>query len=227
MNILFRIYYSVLLNSKIDFFKIDLTGVIMHLIPGSFLLSLLAKSKSLQLQRYEQRGSPEYIKQIISIGGGPRMGIMMEKYARFKFKNLQNRKKGETDHDHVLLANNFNLDNPLSLHLETNWNKNLEYKIEQKSSGHWNKQYRYRWQHVKETHTWDALLLCGIDYHDIHFWVMTRSAFNQLLLEGKITNQGHKSGKNNEGLWFNYSDVKELLIRVHTEEQLRTAILSK
>jgi hypothetical protein len=202
----------------------------MYLIPGSFILSLLAKSKSLQLLRYEQRGSPEYIKQIIAIGGGPRMGTMMEKYARFKFKNLQNRKKGETGHDHLLLENKspiwmhkleHNLDNKLDYNLD---NK-LEYKIEQKSSGHWKKEYK--WQHVKERHDWDALLLCGIDYHDIHFWVMTRSAFKELLLQGKITNQGNKSGKTSEGLWFNYADVKELLIKVNTEEQLRSAILSK
>jgi hypothetical protein len=212
----------------------------MHLIPGSFILSLLAKSKSLQLLRYEQRGSPEYIKQIIAIGGGPRMGSMMEKYARFKFKKLQNRKKGESFYDHRILLENkleynldnkleYNLDNKLEYNLdnklEYNLDNKLEYKIEQKSSGHWNK--GYKWQHVKEKHDWDALLLCGIDYHDIHFWVMTRSVFNNLLLQGKITNQGDKSGKSSEGLWFNYSDVKDLLIKVHTDEQLQTALLTK
>ena len=192
----------------------------MHLIPGSFILSLLAKSKSLQLLRYEQRGSPEYIKQIIAIGGGPRMGSMMEKYARFKFKKLQNRKKGESFYDHRIL-----LENKWDNKLEYNLDNKLEYKIEQKSSGHWNK--GYKWQHVKEKHDWDALLLCGIDYHDIHFWVMTRSVFNNLLLQGKITNQGDKSGKSSEGLWFNYSDVKDLLIKVHTDEQLQTALFTK
>ena len=67
---------------------------------------------------------------------------------------------------------------------------------------------------------WNILLLCGIDYTDVKFWVMDRTTFAKLISDGKITNQGNKLGDSSEGRWFNYSDVKDYLTEIQTEEQL-------
>ena len=127
------------------------------------------------------------------------MGAYMERFARFNFLSLDVRTS--SGHDHCFKA----------------------YKIEQKSSGHWGEN-DYKWQHVEEKHDWDILLLCGIDYHDIKFWTMSRSVFRKMLEEGKITNQGKKSGESSEGVWFNYSDVKDFLVEIQTDAQLKEAI---
>jgi hypothetical protein len=152
-----------------------------------------------QLQRYESHHSPQEILNIISVGGGPKMGCYMENFARFNFPCLELRTS--SGHDHCY----------------------QDYKIEQKSSGHWGEQ-DYKWQHVEEKHDWDILLLCGIDYEMIQFWTMSRRIFRFLLSEGKITNQGKKSGESSEGVWFSYSDVKDFLIEVQTDAQLKKAI---
>ena len=80
------------------------------------------KNSLTQLQRYEKKNAPEEIKKFISLGGGLKMGTTLERYARFRFKNLENRKKGEgnTGHDQII---KLDIENTIL--------------IEQKSSGHW------------------------------------------------------------------------------------------
>ena len=169
----------------------------------AFWASISDDVKPTQLQRYEKKGSPEGIKRFIAIGGGPKMGTTLEKYARHHFKNLHKRAAGkdQTGYDHMVK-------------LET---RNV--LVEQKSSGHWGDD-DYKWQHVEEKHKWNMLLLCGIDYTDIKFWGMDRATFRRLISEKKITNQGNKTGESSEGVWFNYSDVKDSLTEIRTEEQL-------
>ena len=169
----------------------------------NFWQSISAKKKLTQLQRYEEKNSPDGIKKFIAIGGGPKMGTTLEQYARFRFKNLQKRSKGkdETGYDHLIKLEPKNV------------------LVEQKSSGHWGED-DYKWQHVEYKHKWDMLLLCGIDYTNVKFWGMDRKTFRHLISEKKITNQGNKSGESSEGMWFNYSDVKDVLVEIHTEEQL-------
>ena len=168
---------------------------------NAFWKSLSGKVKPTQLQRYEAKGSPEGIKQFIAIGGGPKMGTTLEQYARFRFKCLQKRSKGkeQTGYDHQMLAGSV--------------------LVEQKSSGHWGED-DYKWQHVEEKHKWNMLLLCGIDYTDVKFWGMDRKTFRRLISEKKITNQGNKAEESSEGVWFNYSDVKDDLVPIRTEEEL-------
>ena len=162
-----------------------------------------------QLQRYQARQSPEYILKFIAIGGGPRMGTTMEAFARFKFKNLQKRSKGadETGYDHILKIGEHTV------------------YIEQKSSGHWSED-DFKWQHVEKDHKWNMLLLCGITYTGVSFWGMSRPVFEQLTLESKITNQGNKAGDSSEGVWFNYSAVKESLVSIETDEDLVKFVLN-
>ena len=158
--------------------------------------------KPSQTERYKKHNAPPGILKFIQIGGGPKMGTTLENYARFEFSSLQKRDKGKnTGYDHKITLNTKDI------------------YIEQKSSGHWGES-DYKWQHVEEKHKWDILLLCGIDYHEIHFWVMNRTVFNKLIEEKKITNQGNNTGESSEGRWFNYSDVVDSLIKINTNEEL-------
>jgi len=49
---------------------------------------------------------------------------------------------------------------------------------------------------------------------------MNRETFNQMILNKRITNQGDKSGNSSEGMWFNYSDVKDFLVEIQTDDDL-------
>ena len=168
-------------------------------------------TKLTQFERYEAAGSPESIKRFIAIGGGPKMGVTMEEYARFQFPRLKKRLPGkdQTGYDHVFRVG----EESATL-----------YCIEQKSSGHWG-QDDFKWQHVEEKHNWHFLLLCGIGYTDVRFWMMNRATFSELIAEGKITNQGNKQGDSTEGRWFYYSEVKDSLVEVATDADIETFVL--
>ena len=59
--------------------------------------------KPSQTERYEKHNSPIGILRFIRIGGGPKMGITLENYARFEFSCLQKRDKGKnTGYDHKI-----------------------------------------------------------------------------------------------------------------------------
>lgn len=166
-------------------------------------------NKPNQMQRYEAKNAPEYIKKFIAIGGGPKMGGTLEKYARFHFQNLKKRNAGkeETGYDHIL---------------EKADGKRIY--IEQKSSGHWDKD-DFKWQHVVVNHKWEWLLLSGITYTHIRFWVMDRATFVKLIEEKKITNQGNKAVDSTQGKWFSYSAVKDSLREVFTAEDLENMVV--
>lgn len=171
-------------------------------IEEQFWLVTNKKDRISQLQRYEQKGSPECIKRFIALGGGPTMGICLEEFARFKFKLLNKRGKGKnTGFDHIFEING-----------------KVIY-VEQKSSGHWGES-DYRWQHIEPAHKWNLLLLCGIDYDKIRFWAMNRKIFEILVSENKITNQGNKEKESSEGMWFSYSTISEHLVPIENDDSL-------
>ena len=174
----------------------------------SFWESMNKKSKPTQLERYVKKNSPEGIKKFIAIGGGSKMGTTLEQFARFRFKtNLKKRGKGkeETGYDHLI---------------EIKVGDGVKRVfVEQKSSGHWGEN-DFKWQHVEDKHKWNILLLCGIDYTEVKFWGMDRTTFNRLISEKKITNQGNKAGDSSEGMWFNYSAVKDSLAEIDSDEKL-------
>jgi hypothetical protein len=180
-------------------------------IINNFWKSIENKPKKLtQLERYENHKSPDDIKKFIEIGGGPKMGTILEQFARFKFNVLNKRNQGgnsETGYDHIIKIG-----------------ENCIY-IEQKSSGHWGED-DYKWQHVEVNHKWHMLLLCGIDYTDIKFWVMPKNTFIDLINKGIIKNQGNKSGDSSEGKWFDYSSVKDYLIPINNDDELLEFVLS-
>lgn len=168
-----------------------------------FWKSIEGTGKPNQLQRYEAKNSPDYIKKFIAIGGGPKMGVTLEKFARARFPCLQPRSKGkeESGYDHCTVLTDKTI------------------PAEQKSSGHWGED-DFTWQHVEPEHKWQYLLLCGIGYMEIKFWVMDRKTFNKLFSEGKITNQGNKKEESYQGTWFAYSDVKDFIFEIKTNDEL-------
>lgn len=160
------------------------------------------KTTLTQLQRYILQDSPKEILRFIEIGGGPAMGTRLEEFARFKFSSLKKRESGKnTGYDQLLVVDGKNV------------------YIEQKASGHW-KTDDFRWQHVEPDHKWTMLLLCGIGYTEVKFWAISRKTFDKLVSQNKITNQGNKEKNSTEGMWFWYSDVKDDLTLIETNESL-------
>jgi hypothetical protein len=137
------------------------------------------------------------------LGGGPKLGVATEAFARYRFPCLNGRFRGkaETGYDHILRVNKTTL------------------FVEQKSSTHW-RDNNFRWQHIEPLHKWDILLLCGIGYKNIQFWALRREIFNKLVLENKITNQGNNAGDSSEGLWCTYNDIKDNIVPVHNSYDL-------
>jgi hypothetical protein len=167
------------------------------------------KKKTLtQLERYLAHESPPKITKFIAIGGGPKMGVTLEAFARHRFSTLQKRKSGkeETGYDHTVVGH-------------------PDVYVEQKSSGHWGED-DFKWQHVEPKHKWTVLLLCGIGYTDVCFWTMSRPTFNALVAAKKITNQGNKTGDSSEGMWFNYSCVKDSLTPITSNADLLAVMAS-
>ena len=199
-----------------------------------------SKVKLTQLQRYEKKNSPEYIKKFIALGGGSKMGTILEQYARFHFKQLFPRNKGkdQTGYDHIIKIVKENIKEKEKEEEKEKEKENIKEEkekekeeeklsifIEQKSSGHWEED-NYRWQHIEENHKWNILLLCGIDYDEIRFWVMDRKIFHQLICENKITNQGNKTKESTEGKWFTYRNVKDYLIEIRNDIEMMEYVSS-
>ena len=163
------------------------------------------KRKLTTLQTYEKNNAPECIRKFLMLGGGNGLGTALEEFARFKFTSLDKRAKGkgQSGHDHMVKLNKGNI------------------LVEHKTSSRcWKNNTDYKWQHVEENHKWDMLLLTGIDFDNVKFWGMDRKTFCRLSSEGKITNQGNKTGESSEGKWFYYSDVKDSLVEIQTDDEL-------
>ena len=159
------------------------------------------KTKETQLETYIRNGANEHILRFIKLGGGPALGSTAEQFSKFKFNKLKDRIKGDTSHDHTIIINKKNV------------------KIEQKTST-LNKAGDFMWQHIAEKHPWDILLLMGIHYNEIKFYGMNKDTFKKLVNEGKITNQGSKNKDSEQGMWFRYSNVKNDIITIKTNEDI-------
>ena len=53
---------------------------------------------------------------------------------------------------------------------------------------------------------------------------MTRAAFVTAVKSGKVTNQGNKEKNSSEGMWMNYQDIKDSLMKINTNEELVTFV---
>ena len=85
--------------------------------------------------------------------------------------------------------------------------------IEQKSSRYCANGADWKWQHIEMTHEWDYLLLCGLDYKEIKFYIASREIVETLITDGItdgiITGQGRKKNgiaQPQQAYWFSRSD---------------------
>ena len=90
------------------------------------------------------------------------------------------------------------------------WNQNKEYfnletrsdsghdhvkngnTLEQKSARWHGNGNDWKWQHIEMTHHWDYLLLCGLDFNNIKYYIASRKIVEDLIKNGIITGQGKK-----------------------------------
>jgi hypothetical protein len=160
-----------------------------------------SKAKETQLETYIKNNANQHILRFIKLGGGTSLGSTTEQFSKLKFNILQDRLKGDTSHDHTITINKIII------------------KIEQKTST-LNKAGDFMWQHIAVKHKWDILLLVGIHYNEIKFYGVNRDIFNKLVDEGKITNQGSKNKDSEQGMWCKYSNIKNVIITIRTNEDI-------
>ena len=117
---------------------------------------------------YRQNGAPEEILKYVRLAGKTFGEGPMEKIAKEYF-NLN--KKLNSEHDHVKLGK----------------------KIEQKSCRYGCRGDVWKPEHIEMKHEWDYLLLCGLDFTAIRFFIATRQIIESLIERQIITGQGKKN----------------------------------
>jgi hypothetical protein len=100
----------------------------------------------------------------------------------------------------------FNLDKRTS---STHDHTKLSKTIEQKSARYHANGDDWKWQHLEMDHEWEYLLLCGLDFRCIKFYIATRSSVEELITNGVITGQGKKRygiAQPQQAYWFSRTD---------------------
>jgi len=139
-----------------------------------------------QYERYKEHGASPVILTFIGMESRS-FGTFMERVAREIFC-LQKGKLSSYDH------------------------QRHGFRIEQKSSRYWTDN-KWKFQHIEIKHEWDCLLLCGVDYNQLCYYITSRQTIDELINKNIITGQGRK---NNYGIsqpqqayWFSISDFKK------------------
>lgn len=94
----------------------------------------------------------------------------------------------------------------------THDHKKLNKTIEQKSARYHANGNDWKWQHIEMTHAWDYLLLCGLDFKEIKFYIASREVVKNLIEEGIIVGQGKKIdgiAQPQQAYWFSRSDFNK------------------
>ena len=80
-------------------------------------------------------------------------------------------------------------------------------RIEQKSSRYWmnNNKLDFKWQHIEPKHEFDILLLVGVSFRRLRYYILTKQEVEDLINAGVITKQG---GGDGQGYWVNLNDIK-------------------
>ena len=94
-------------------------------------------------------------------------------------------------------------------------------KFEVKSSRFWTTNGDWKWQHIMEDHNYDYLLLVGINFQSVDIFIITKEKLMSLKSKGLVTQQGGAEG---QGLWCNYSQIKDYLTSISNEEELNKFI---
>ena len=141
-----------------------------------------------QLEYYTQNNASPEIMRYVSLQGKTFGEKCMEPIAKEYF-NLESR--NDSGHDHV---------------------KNGK-TLEQKSARWHGNGNDWKWQHIEMTHHWDCLLLCGLDFNDIKYYIASRKIVEDLIKNGIITGQGKKDengvAQPQQAYWFSRSDFKK------------------
>ena len=85
----------------------------------------------------------------------------------------------------------------------------LHKTIEQKSARYHANGNDWKWQHIEMSHRWDFLLLCGLDFKGIRYYISSRKVVENLICEDIITGQGKKINgvaHPQQAYWFSRSD---------------------
>lgn len=94
-------------------------------------------------------------------------------------------------------------------------------KFEVKSSRFWVTNGDWKWQHIMEDHNYDYLLLCGVNFNSVDVFIISKNDFMNLKNKGLVTQQGGAEG---QGLWCNYSTIKDYLTPIKSVEDLNSFI---
>lgn len=128
--------------------------------------------------------------------------------AILKYVELQGKSFGEKYMEQIA-KEYFNLDNRTSsTHDHTKFNKT----IEQKSARYHANGGDWKWQHIEMSHQWDYLLLCGLDFNSIKFYIANRKIVEHLIDLRVIVGQGKKINgiaAPQQAYWFSRSDFKK------------------
>ena len=155
-----------------------------------------------QIIKYMDKESPKEIIHFILKGSGK--GTECEHYAKYLFPSLGSRLQDDTHksgYDHIHIPSNL--------------------RVEQKTAGNWIVEDKsWKWQHIEPKHNWSFLLLCGIAYHEIHWFFLDRTKFNELCDKNVIKRQGDADRNSYQGWWFNYTNAKDDLIEITSNEHL-------
>ena len=77
----------------------------------------------------------------------------------------------------------------------------LNRRLEQKSARYHANGNDWKWQHIEMNHQWEYLLLCGLDFKEIKFYIGSRTIGDRLIDDKIIEGQG-KRGSPQQGYWF-------------------------
>jgi hypothetical protein len=133
-------------------------------------------------------GAPDDILRYVPLSGKAFGEKYMELVAR-EFFNME--KKDSSTHDH----------------------RKCGRTIEQKSARYYANGDDWRWQHIEMTHDWDALMVTGLDFDCIRFYIASRDTVIQLIAKGIICGQGKQDDNGvaaaQQAFWFSRSDFKK------------------
>jgi hypothetical protein len=78
--------------------------------------------------------------------------------------------------------------------------------IEQKSARYHANGGEWKWEHIEMKHPWEFLLVTGLDFRGIKYYIAPKKIVEKLIIENIITGQGGKNefgiSKAQQGYWF-------------------------
>jgi hypothetical protein len=110
----------------------------------------------------------------------------------------------------------FELDKPTNTGHDGQIKKN-NIKFEIKSSRFWVTTKDWRWQHIMVDHSYTHLIFVGINFMGIDVYIITKDKFLELRETNIVTQQGNAEG---QGLWCEYSKIKNYLTKISTINEL-------